>query len=69
MRLKSRIAMLKWVDPGTSLSYARTFVPAGGVAVAFRWIRGRLVAPSATGRCGPGTAGTVVGTVCMDWIC
>ena len=26
MRLTSRIAMLKWIEPGKSVSYARTFV-------------------------------------------
>ena len=72
MRLKSRIAMLKSVAPGTSISYARRFttetetviasVPVGyadGYSRAFT-NRGEAIVRGMRAR--------VVGTVCMDWI-
>jgi alanine racemase len=72
MRLKSRIAMLKWVDPGMSLSYARTFVSGRRTLVA------SVPVGYADGYCRAlsnrgdvlvrGQRARVAGTVCMDWI-
>jgi alanine racemase len=72
MRLKSHIAMLKWVDPGMSLSYARTFVSGRRTLVA------SVPVGYADGYCRAlsnrgdvlvrGQRARVAGTVCMDWI-
>jgi alanine racemase len=72
MRLSSRIAMLKWVEPGSSLSYARTFVTARKTLVA------SVPVGYADGYCRSlsnrgeilvrGMRARVAGTVCMDWI-
>ncbi|MDD2318616.1 MAG: alanine racemase [Geobacteraceae bacterium] len=72
MRLKSRIAMLKWIDPGMSLSYSRTFVsgrktlvasvPVGYADGYCRSLSNRGVALVR------GMRAPVAGTVCMDWI-
>jgi alanine racemase len=72
MRLKSRIAMLKWIDPGMSLSYARTFVSGRRTLVA------SVPVGYADGYCRSlsnrgvslvrGKRAPVAGTVCMDWI-
>ncbi len=71
MSLKSRIAMLKWVDPGTTVSYARRFtagrrtliasVPVGYADGYPRTLtnRGEVLVR--------GQRAKVAGTVCMDW--
>ncbi|MBT1075017.1 alanine racemase [Geobacter grbiciae] len=72
MRLRSTVAMLKWVEPGTSISYARRYtapdrrliasVPVGYADGYNRALtnRGEVLIR--------GTRAPVVGTVCMDWI-
>ena len=72
MRLKSRIAMLKWVEAGTTISYARRFtagnrtliasVPAGYADGYPRSLTNRGAALVR------GQRAAVTGTVCMDWI-
>lgn len=71
MRLKSRVAMLKWVTPGTSISYARRYtaperrliasVPVGYADGYGRALtnRGQVLVR--------GERAPVVGTICMDW--
>jgi len=72
MALKSRIAMLKWVDPGTSISYARrytagdrTLVASVPVGYADGYRRSLTNRGEAIVR---GVRVPVIGTVCMDWI-
>ncbi|GLI37398.1 alanine racemase [Geobacter hydrogenophilus] len=72
MRLRSTVAMLKWVEPGTSISYARRYtapdrrliasVPVGYADGYSRALtnRGEVLIR--------GERAPVVGTVCMDWI-
>ncbi len=72
MRLRSTVAMLKWVEPGTSISYARRYtapnrrliasVPVGYADGYNRALtnRGEVLIR--------GERAPVVGTVCMDWI-
>lgn len=72
MHLKSRVAMLKWVEPGVSISYARRYVTAGKTLVASVPVgyadgysrsltnRGEVIVRGQRAR--------VAGTVCMDWI-
>jgi alanine racemase len=72
MRLRSTVAMLKWVEPGTSISYARRYtapdrrliasVPVGYADGYNRALtnRGEVLVR--------GERAPVVGTVCMDWI-
>ena len=72
MRLVSRVAMLKWVEPGTSISYARRYtakekilvasVPVGYADGYSRSLTNRGEAIVRGQRAG------VIGTVCMDWI-
>ena len=72
MRLKSRVAMLKWVEPGTTISYARRFtaeartlvasVPVGYADGYHRALTNRGEALIR------GARALVAGTVCMDWI-
>ncbi|KIE41284.1 alanine racemase [Geobacter anodireducens] len=72
MRLRSSIALLKWVEPGTSISYARRFtapdrrlvasIPVGYADGYSRSLTNRAEVV-VRGRRAP-----VVGTVCMDWI-
>lgn len=72
MRLKSRIAMLKWVEAGATISYARRFttgskaliasVPVGYADGYPRTLTNRGEAIIRGGRA------KVAGTVCMDWI-
>ncbi|NMC73721.1 MAG: alanine racemase [Geobacteraceae bacterium] len=72
MRLASRIAMLKWVEPGTSISYARTFVSGRRTLVAsvpVGYADGYCRALSNRGEAlVRGMRARVAGTVCMDWI-
>ena len=72
MRLKSRVAMLKWVDPGTSISYGRRFVAkersliaSVPVGYADGYCRSLTNKGQALIR---GQRARVAGTVCMDWI-
>ena len=72
LRLKSRVAMLKWVDPGTSISYARRYtatdrrlIASVPVGYADGYNRRLTNQGEALIR---GQRAPVVGTVCMDWI-
>ena len=72
MRLKSNIAMLKWVEPGTSVSYARRYKAEGRrligsvpVGYADGYSRRLTNLGEAVVR---GARARVTGTVCMDWI-
>jgi alanine racemase len=72
MRLKSKVAMLKWVEPGTCVSYARQYVAKEKILVASVPVgyadgysraltnRGEVIVRGKRAR--------VIGTVCMDWI-
>ena len=72
MRLKSRIAMLKWVEAGTTISYARRFTAGAKTLIA------SVPVGYADGYCRAltnrgevlvrGQRARVTGTVCMDWI-
>ena len=72
MRLKSRVAMLKWVEPGTSISYGRRYVASERALIA------SVPVGYADGYCRSltnkgealirGQRAQVAGTVCMDWI-
>ncbi len=72
MRLKSKIAMLKWVEPGTTISYARRFsaekrslIASVPVGYADGYPRALTNKGQALIR---GQRAQVSGTVCMDWI-
>jgi alanine racemase len=72
MRLASKVAMLKWVEPGTSISYARrytaaerTLVASVPVGYADGYSRALTNRGEAIVR---GKRARVIGTVCMDWI-
>ncbi len=72
MQLKSRVAMLKWVEPGTSISYARrytaqdkTLIASVPVGYADGYSRALTNRGEAVVR---GKRARVSGTVCMDWI-
>ncbi|MFZ2949645.1 MAG: alanine racemase [Desulfuromonadaceae bacterium] len=72
MRLKSRIAMLKWVEPGTTISYARRFTTGQRTLIASVPVGYADGYPRALTNRGEvlvrGQRATVAGTVCMDWI-
>ena len=72
MRLKSRIAMLKWVEPGTTISYARRFTAGRRTLIASVPVGYADGYPRALTNRGEalirGQRATVAGTVCMDWI-
>ena len=72
MRLKSRIAMLKTVEPGTTISYARRFTaerPALIASVPVGYADGYPRALTNKGEVlVRGRRVRVAGTVCMDWI-
>jgi alanine racemase len=72
MRLKSRIAMLKWVDPGTTISYARRFTSRDKTLIASVPVGYADGYPRALTNKGEvlvrGQRARVTGTVCMDWI-
>jgi alanine racemase len=72
MRLKSRVAMLKWVEPGTSISYGRRYrakeralIASVPVGYADGYCRSLTNLGEALIR---GKRARVAGTVCMDWI-
>lgn len=72
MRLKSRIAMLKWVEPGTTISYARRFTAGQRTLIASVPVGYADGYPRALTNRGEalvrGKRAGVAGTVCMDWI-
>jgi len=72
MRLKSQIAMLKWVDPGTTVSYARRFTAGQRTLIASVPVGYADGYPRALTNRGEalirGQRARVAGTVCMDWI-
>jgi alanine racemase len=72
MRLKSRIAMLKWVNPGTTISYARRFTASDKTLIASVPVGYADGYPRALTNKGEvlvrGQRARVTGTVCMDWI-
>jgi len=72
MSLRSRIGMLKWVEPGTCISYARryvaerrTLIASVPVGYADGYLRAFTNRSEAIVR---GRRVRVTGTVCMDWI-
>ncbi len=72
MSLKSRVAMLKWVDPGTCISYGRRFVAPRKTLMAsvpVGYADGYCRALTNKGEAlVKGRRARVAGTVCMDWI-
>ncbi len=72
MSLRSRIGMLKWVEPGTSISYARRYVAQRRTRIAsvpVGYADGYLRAFTNRGEAlVRGRRVKVTGTVCMDWI-
>ena len=72
MRLKSRIAMLKWVEPGTTISYARRFTARDRTLIASVPVGYADGYPRSLTNRGEvlvrGQRARVTGTVCMDWI-
>jgi alanine racemase len=72
MRLKSRIAMLKWVEAGTTISYARRFTASGKTLIASVPVGYADGYPRSLTNKGEvlvrGQRARVTGTVCMDWI-
>lgn len=72
MHLKSRIAMLKEVEPGTTISYARRFTAGSKTLIASVPVGYADGYPRALTNRGEalirGHRAKVVGTVCMDWI-
>jgi alanine racemase len=72
MRLKSRVAMLKWVAPDTSVSYARRYTAAERTHVASVPVGYADGYPRSLTNRGEvlvrGVRARVIGTVCMDWI-
>jgi len=72
MRLKSCIAMLKWVEAGTTISYARRFSAAARTLIASVPVGYADGYPRALTNKGEalvrGQRAKVAGTVCMDWI-
>ena len=72
MRLKSVVAMLKWVEPGTSISYGRRYtagekrlIASVPIGYADGYCRSLTNRGEALVR---GKRARVAGTVCMDWI-
>jgi len=72
MRLKSRIAMLKWVEAGTTISYARRFTAGERTLIASVPVGYADGYPRSLTNRGEvlvrGQRARVTGTVCMDWI-
>jgi alanine racemase len=72
MRMKSRIAMLKWVEAGTTISYARRFTASDRTLIASVPVGYADGYPRALTNKGEvlvrGRRVRVTGTVCMDWI-
>ena len=72
MRLKSRVAMLKWVEPGTSISYGRRYIASKRSLIASVPVGYADGYPRSLTNKGEalirGKRARVAGTVCMDWI-
>ena len=72
MRLKSRIAMIKWVEAGTTVSYARRFTASDKTLIASVPVGYADGYPRSLTNKGEvlvrGKRARVTGTVCMDWI-
>ena len=72
MRLKSRIAMVKWVEPGTTISLARQFTASARSLIATVPIGYADGYPRALSNIGEalvrGERARVAGNVCMDWV-
>lgn len=72
MRLRSRVAMLKWVETGTTISYARRYTAAGRSLIASvpaGYADGYSRALTNKGEAViRGRRAKVSGTVCMDWV-
>ncbi len=72
MRFSSRVAMLKWVEPGTTISYARQYTAIARSLIATVPVGYTDGYPRALSNRGEalirGERVKVVGTVCMDWI-
>jgi alanine racemase len=72
MRLKSRIAMLKWLEPGSTVSYARRFTAGQRTLIASVPVGYADGYPRALTNRGEalvcGQRVKVAGTVCMDWL-
>jgi alanine racemase len=72
MRLKSRIAMLKWVEAGTTISYARRFTASDKALIASVPVGYADGYPRSLTNKGEvlvrGKRARVTGMVCMDWI-
>lgn len=72
MHLKSQIAMLKWIEPGTTVSYARRFTAERRTLIASVPVGYADGYPRALTNRGEvlirGQRAKVSGTVCMDWI-
>lgn len=71
MRLKSKVAMLKWVEPPSSISYGRRFTAEQRTLIASVPVGYADGYPRALTNRGEalicGTRARVAGTVCMDW--
>jgi len=72
MRLASRVAMLKWVEPGTCISYGRHFTAKKRTLIASVPVGYADGYPRSLSNKGEalirGQRARVAGTVCMDWI-
>jgi alanine racemase len=72
MSLRSRIGMLKWIEPGTSISYGRRYIARERTLIAsvpVGYADGYLRAFTNRGEViVRGQRVRVTGTVCMDWI-
>lgn len=72
MRLKSKVAMLKWVEPATTISYGRRFTAEQRTRIASVPVGYADGYPRALTNKGEalirGQRAQVSGTVCMDWI-
>jgi len=72
MRLKSKIAMLKWVEPATTISYGRRFTAEQRTLIASVPVGYADGYPRALTNKGQalvrGERAQVSGTVCMDWL-
>jgi alanine racemase len=72
MTLKSRIALLKWVEGGASISYARRYTAPGRTLIASVPVGYADGYPRTLTNRGQalvrGVRVPVTGTVCMDWI-
>ncbi len=72
MKIKSRIAMLKWIEPDTAISYGRRFTAKKRTLIASVPIGYADGYPRSLTNSGyalvRGEKARIAGTVCMDWI-